>query len=475
MSIEDALVMMSKRGTKNKHKLCILLAFSFIPSVVIIYSYFKLLHGYSTSIEKILNINEKLRNVKVYEYIAPNGMRPEELMKCFRDKYHLSPVTDTEGFPKKPYLPEDLSEWFLHKQIKASTHKSIVKEKADIFVVNTMPVLSEYVGDCNGMNHEYRQKKWVEIIKESDLFQSRPHDHLFICQSWTCAKSAVSPDMTNLALKMTYLIHEPNTYWVNGDKESNFLPSKLPENLIVIPYLAHSNIIPFNEKPWVERSYKISFVGSLERRSNWRDVLTWPTVKELSYLHILDEGVGDEISDGNETKFDQYVTQMTNSQFCLILQGDTPSSRRLFDAMISGCIPVFTGPKYSMPFEHLIPYDRFSVRIHEIDWFNHTKKALGKIEKISTRKAMQMQSEMKQYMKYIQWRKGQNVLDGILNDLHFIQNDLTRSIQWHICVGRDYCEYSNVPKARRTATVTLPEEHKYALSGLSMLSDEYEI
>jgi len=86
-------------------------------------------------------------------------MRPEKLMKCFCDKYHLSPVIDTERFPKKPYLPEDLSEWFLHKQILTSTHKSIVKEKADIFVVNTMPVLSEYVKDCNGLNHEDRQKK----------------------------------------------------------------------------------------------------------------------------------------------------------------------------------------------------------------------------------------------------------------------------------------------------------------------------
>jgi len=49
--------------------------------------------------------------------------------------------------------------------------------------------------------------------------------------------------------------------------------------------------------------------------------------------------------------FNDYVNHIKNSQYCLVLAGDTPSSRRLFDAMISGCIPIFIGRKYSMPLE----------------------------------------------------------------------------------------------------------------------------
>merc|ERR1712032_1781340 len=81
--------------------------------------------------------------------------------------------------------------------------------------------------------------------------------------------------------------------------------------------------------------------------------------------------------------FNDYVNDMENSQYCLVLEGDTPSSRRLFDAMISGCIPIFIGPKYSMPFENLIPYDRFSIRIEENEWLNHPEEQLNKVNKLS--------------------------------------------------------------------------------------------
>ena len=35
---------------------------------------------------------------------------------------------------------------------------------------------------------------------------------------------------------------------------------------------------------------------------------------------------------------------MQRSVFCLVLQGDTASSRRLTETVLAGCIPVFLGP-----------------------------------------------------------------------------------------------------------------------------------
>ena len=44
------------------------------------------------------------------------------------------------------------------------------------------------------------------------------------------------------------------------------------------------------------------------------------------------------------------------SIFCLSPAGDTPSSARLFDAIVSGCIPVIVSDELELPFEGIIDY-----------------------------------------------------------------------------------------------------------------------
>lgn len=44
------------------------------------------------------------------------------------------------------------------------------------------------------------------------------------------------------------------------------------------------------------------------------------------------------------------------SLFCLSPAGDTPSSARLFDAIVSGCIPVIVSDELELPFEGILDY-----------------------------------------------------------------------------------------------------------------------
>lgn len=44
------------------------------------------------------------------------------------------------------------------------------------------------------------------------------------------------------------------------------------------------------------------------------------------------------------------------SVFCLSPAGDTPSSARLFDAIVSGCIPVIVSDELELPFEGILNY-----------------------------------------------------------------------------------------------------------------------
>ncbi|CAA7058429.1 unnamed protein product [Microthlaspi erraticum] len=52
---------------------------------------------------------------------------------------------------------------------------------------------------------------------------------------------------------------------------------------------------------------------------------------------------------------------MRTSKFCLHPAGDTPSSCRLFDAIVSHCIPVIVSDKIELPFEDEIDYTEFSL------------------------------------------------------------------------------------------------------------------
>eukprot|EP00884_Botryococcus_braunii_P001170 jgi/Botrbrau1/11053/Bobra.92_2s0024.1 len=67
---------------------------------------------------------------------------------------------------------------------------------------------------------------------------------------------------------------------------------------------------------------------------------------------------------------DQQVHRYFKSIFCLMLPGDSQTSRRLPEAVMTGCIPVFVGPPYhTMPLTNALDYSKFAL------FFNVTGEA----------------------------------------------------------------------------------------------------
>uniref|UniRef100_A0A2P2IIV8 Catalytic n=1 Tax=Rhizophora mucronata TaxID=61149 RepID=A0A2P2IIV8_RHIMU len=52
---------------------------------------------------------------------------------------------------------------------------------------------------------------------------------------------------------------------------------------------------------------------------------------------------------------------MRLSKFCLTPAGDTPSSCRLFDAIVSHCVPVIVSDQIELPYEDELDYSQFSI------------------------------------------------------------------------------------------------------------------
>jgi len=63
----------------------------------------------------------------------------------------------------------------------------------------------------------------------------------------------------------------------------------------------------------------------------------------------------------------RYVTELLQSKCCLHLRGDTTTSRRVFDAVAAGCVPVLISDHMHLPFANQLDWDAFSITITEDD------------------------------------------------------------------------------------------------------------
>jgi hypothetical protein len=64
-------------------------------------------------------------------------------------------------------------------------------------------------------------------------------------------------------------------------------------------------------------------------------------------------------------KISNYLDKMISSKFCFIIRGDTSSSRRLFTAITTTCIPVIISDWIILPFVELIDYSKFTITFPE--------------------------------------------------------------------------------------------------------------
>jgi len=60
---------------------------------------------------------------------------------------------------------------------------------------------------------------------------------------------------------------------------------------------------------------------------------------------------------GEGVSFDALLAQMQDSKYCLLLPGDSASTRALSEMMMAGCIPVLVGPPYAtLPMHEDVDY-----------------------------------------------------------------------------------------------------------------------
>jgi hypothetical protein len=81
------------------------------------------------------------------------------------------------------------------------------------------------------------------------------------------------------------------------------------------------------------------------------------------------------------TPIQALILHSQSAVFCLAPRGFAPWSRRLFDFIVLGCIPVIIADEADHPFEHRVAYEDFSIRIREAD-IPRVKSILLKVSRV---------------------------------------------------------------------------------------------
>ena len=125
--------------------------------------------------------------------------------------------------------------------------------------------------------------------------------------------------------------------------------------------------------PPIDRKYLLTMRG---KRSEHFDM----TRKELYRIHngndiilvvTCESRFGDDEYDSecreDERKYQQYTDQelATGSKFALVTEGHVLNELKLVDVMSAGCIPVILYDHYVLPFNELLDWESFSIRVPE--------------------------------------------------------------------------------------------------------------
>jgi len=158
------------------------------------------------------------------------------------------------------------------------------------------------------------------------------------------------------------LIHERAETWHGRDQL----------RVVILPYVANwylsgqraLNLLALRESS--AREINLYFRGSI-RTDSLRprlDAVNWTSLNSIYEL-----GTYARIDSYEERQriAIEYSRQILRSRFCLVPRGDSPTSRRLFDAVAGGCLPVILSDeiRLSLPFSRHIPYDLFCTFLSE--------------------------------------------------------------------------------------------------------------
>ncbi|KAJ8761737.1 hypothetical protein K2173_004546 [Erythroxylum novogranatense] len=296
------------------------------------------------------------------------------------------------------------SQMALYESILASAHRTLNGEEADFFFVPVLdsciitraddaPHLSmqEHMGLRSSLTLEFYHKAYNHIVEHYPYWNhSSGRDHIWFF-SWDEGACYAPKEIWNSMM----LVHWGNTnskhnhsttaYWADNWDKISFdrrgkHPCFDPEKDLVLPAWKRPDVLTLSSKLWArpleQRKTLFYFNGNLgPAYENGR--------LEDSYSMGIRQRIAEEFGSSPNKKgklgkqhakdiivtplrSENYHEDLASSIFCGVFPGDGWSGR-MEDSILQGCIPVVIQDGIFLPFENVLNYDSFAVRVTEDD------------------------------------------------------------------------------------------------------------
>ncbi|KAK9732448.1 hypothetical protein RND81_04G001100 [Saponaria officinalis] len=298
--------------------------------------------------------------LRVYVYEMPHKFT-YDLLSLFRNTYKDTSNLTSNGSPVHRLIQQhSVDYWLWSDLISPPSHRLLSnvvvrvhhQHQADFFYIPFFTTISFFLMDKPLCKSLYREAlKW--ITEQPAWQRSGGRDHILpVHHPWSFKsvrkfmKTAIwlLPDMDS-----TGNWYKPGQVYLEKDLILPYVPN--------VQFCDAKCLLRYESK----RTTLLFFRGRLKRNAGGR--IRSKLVAELS-------GADDVvIEEGTAGKAGEAAAQdgMRKSIFCLSPAGDTPSSARLFDAIVSGCIPVIVSDELELPFEGIIDYRKMALFVSSID------------------------------------------------------------------------------------------------------------
>ncbi|GMH09112.1 hypothetical protein Nepgr_010952 [Nepenthes gracilis] len=297
--------------------------------------------------------------IRVYVYEMPAKFT-YDLLWLFRKTYKETGNLTSNGSPVHRLIEQHSIDYWLWADLIAPESERLLKsvvrvhrqEEADLFYFPFFTTISFFLLEKQQCKALYREAlKWV--TDQPAWKRSKGRDHIVPVHHPWSFKSVRR--------------YVKNAIWLLPDMDSTgnwYKPGQVYlEKDLILPYVPNvdfcdAECLLENES---KRRTLLFFRGRLKRNAGGK------IRSKLIALLVGAEGVVIEEGTAGEAGKAAAQNGMRKSIFCLSPAGDTPSSARLFDAIVSGCIPVIVSDELELPFEGIIDYRKMALFVSSSD------------------------------------------------------------------------------------------------------------
>ncbi|XP_047949934.1 probable arabinosyltransferase ARAD1 isoform X1 [Salvia hispanica] len=336
--------------------------------------------------------------VKIYMYDLPRRFT-YGVIESYAAARGGEPVAD-DALLKYPGNQHS-AEWYLfsdmnrpsEERIDSAVTRVMDPEEADLFYVPFFSSLSlvanpvrsaaaNATSDKTAYSDEQTQESLMDWLEEQNYWKrNNGWDHVFICQDPNALYKVIDRVKNGVLLVSDFGRLARNQASLVKD--------------VILPYSHRINTFK-GDVGLDNRKSLLFFMGNRYRKEGGK-------IRDLLF-QLLENEEGVIIKHGAQSRESRRAaTQgMHTSKFCLHPAGDTPSACRLFDAIVSLCVPVIVSDYIELPFEDIIDYRKIAIFV---DSTSATKPGhlVKLLRKLSPEKILKFQKELLKVKRYFEY------------------------------------------------------------------------